>query len=242
MVLDSYSFSDKGGREDNQDSVALREAEQSGIYVVADGLGGHRGGRAAADCVTSTIIQAWEEGKPEGADDGRDWIYKQLEKANADIIKMQQEENGNMKSTAVVLSIVGDSAIWANTGDSRLYHIRRGKLESITEDHSVAFRKYKAGEISRAQLCTDEDQSRLMKALGKEAKWEPDIYACPIEAGDAFLLCTDGLWEYVSDTEILVDSLKSVKAQDWARFILLRAIARIKPGTDNISLISVMVG
>lgn len=242
MVLDSYSFSDKGGREDNQDSVALRESGQSGIYIVADGLGGHRGGRAAADCVTSTIIQAWEEGIPEDADDSRDWIYKQFERVNADIIKMQQEENGSMKSTAVVLAIAGDRAIWANTGDSRLYHIHKDKLESVTEDHSVAFKKYKAGEISRAQLCTDEDQSRLVKALGKEAKWEPDIYVCPIEPGDAFLLCTDGLWEYVSDIEILVDSLKSVKAQDWAKFVLLRAIARIKPGTDNISLITVMVG
>ena len=146
-----------------------------------------------------------------------------------------------MKSTAVTLLIRGNEARWANVGDSRLYHFHKGALSFVTEDHSVAYKKFKAGEITRAQIATDEDQSSLLRSLGNKERHQPASGGADLAPGDGFLLCSDGLWEHLSDGEILIDYLKSDSAEQWAEQLLLRVIARQKPGTDNLSLITVMV-
>ena len=241
MIIDSYSFSDKGGREENQDSIIAEVHDKNGIFVVADGLGGHRGGRAAAECVSSVICETWKSKIPEEAECNEEWMNKAFEAANDGVMQLQLTEACQMRSTAAVLLISGNTAVWANAGDSRVYKIHHGKLESVTEDHSVAYRKFKAGEISKEQIASDEDQSHLLKDLGNEDRWRPAVYSGSAEPGDCFLLCSDGLWEYVYDTEILVDSLKSFSARGWARLLLLRAIERVRPGNDNLSLITVMI-
>lgn len=136
----------------------------------------------------------------------------------------------------------GDKAYWANTGDSRVYYFHDDTLSFVTNDHSVAFKKYKAGEITRAQIATDEDQSSLLRALGDKKRWEPNVGTIEgICSGDAFVLCSDGFWEYVFDEEILIDCLKSSSARGWGKLMLLRAIDRVKPGHDNLSVITVKV-
>ncbi len=238
MVLSSYSFTSPGGREENQDSVGIREEGVDGIYVVADGLGGHRDGKEASSCVVDSMLKACGT---EDAEISEKWLKRCFSDANAKILELQKEKNSTMKSTATALIISGSTACWAHTGDCRLYHLRSNRIEHITEDHSVAYKKYKAGQISRAQLCTDEDQSVLLKVLGNNERWEPETNSCAIEQGDAFLLCSDGMWEYIWDEEILVDWLKSDSPKEWAEYLLLRAINRIDTGNDNLSIITLMI-
>ncbi len=128
--------------------------------------------------------------------------------------------------TTVVLVIDGKHAVWANTGDSRLYYIHRGELFSVTEDHSVAYKKFKAGEIAREAIAADEDQSSLLRTLGNEERYEQDVYesGTSLEQGDAFLLCSDGAWEYLSDYEALVDYHKAADASHWTELMLIRII------------------
>ena len=155
---------------------------------------------------------------------------------------MQQETGLTTKTTAVALSVQGERAVWAHTGDSRLYYLHDGRIAVWTNDHSVAYAKYRAGEITREQIARDEDQCCLLRALGGTRRFEPDVgSADKLEPGDAFLLCTDGLWEYLLDGEIAVDCLKADSAEQWAKLLLLRAAERIRPGNDNLSLIAVMV-
>lgn len=238
MRLSSFQFTGAGGRSCNEDACAIRPLDSGGLFVVADGLGGTVHGEQAAACVIECMTQA-----PLSAeDDAIEWLRAQFDCAQEKIVNLQQQTHANMKSTAVALLLRGEKAAWAHVGDSRLYCFHDGALVSVTEDHSVAFKKYKAGEITRAQIPTDEDQSALLRALGNPDRHWPDCTSrAPITAGDAFLLCSDGVWEYLHDGEILVDLLKSETAEDWGRLLLLRVLDRVGTDNDNLSLITVMV-
>lgn len=242
MKIDSYYFTDRGGRRENEDSVGASEQEYGSVYVVADGLGGHMFGKRASDCVVITLLDAWENNAPAQDAELGEWLRNAISTANTNILGLQEESRSNMKSTVVSLCIREGEARWANTGDSRLYFLRGGMIAGITEDHSVAYKKYKSGEITRAQIASDEDQSSLLKALGNTSRWEPSEYGAAVMPGDAFMLCSDGLWEYVSDEEVLVDCLKAKTAKEWAELLLVRAMGRIMPGNDNLSVLTVKIG
>ncbi len=241
MRLRSFYFTNRGGRPENEDSASALEKEGRGIFVVADGLGGHKHGSRASRCVVDSLLESWPKDCSEGECDPAAILYSGIEKANSAILQLQKENNSNMKSTVVALAIEGEQAAWANTGDSRLYFIHDGRIGAITADHSVAYIKYKNGEISRAQIAQDEDQSSLLKALGNERRWEPEVRSAQISSGDAFMLCSDGLWEYLRDEEILADSLKTDDPKRWAELLLVRLMGRIRPGNDNLTVLTVKV-
>ncbi len=240
MRFDSFVFTNAGGREYNEDAAAQRELSDGQLYIVADGLGGHEHGDKASAYAIDTLMKA---PPPAAEEDETEWLKAQIEAANAGILECQKESRSVMKSTVVSLLIRDKKAVWANVGDSRLYYLHGGEIVAVTEDHSVAYKKYRAGEITRAQICFDEDQSALLQALGNPERHVPSCYAAdaPLEDGDGFLLCSDGAWEYLPDGEILVDFLKAETAKDWAEHLMLRVISRVQSGNDNLSLITVMV-
>lgn len=238
MNFDVYEYSDKGGRNYNEDSVGSRYEDSKGIFVVADGLGGHNFGELASECAVSSILSVW--------DNFSDEIEKQftdiITSANSKILDLQREKNTTIKSTVALLMTNGRKAIFANIGDSRVYYFHNNALKMFTEDHSVAYKKYKAGEITRDMIGSDEDQSRLLRTLGSQDRYQPNIYTVPepLEKGDAFMLCSDGVWEYLYDEEILVDLLKSENAQQWAELMLVRIMDRTDGENDNLSMITVI--
>lgn len=238
MILDSFSYTSKGGRSYNQDAVGISENRRAAVYVLADGLGGHLHGEMASQCAVDTLISA--EAPP--ADAQEDWLCAQVKQAHEAILRLQ-DQHGNMKTTIVSLVLSGDQASWAHVGDSRLYYLHNKAIEAYTEDHSVAYKKYLAGEITREQIGFDEDQSSLLRALGNPSRNQPVCQTLehPISSGDGFLLCSDGFWEYVMDDEILVDFLKADCARAWAELLLLRVMDRIGNDNDNLSVITVMV-
>lgn len=238
MVLDSVIYSNIGGREINEDFTGHADIMGGGLFVLADGLGGHHFGELASECVVNLLLEAAE---PAPKDDLSDWLQQQIDTANEKLLDLQKEKRSNMKSTIVTLAIQEDCASWAHVGDSRLYYFHQNCISAITEDHSVAYRKYKAGGISRAQIGQDADQSRLLRTLGNPERCQPDLGSCDLEPGDAFLLCTDGAWEYLYDEEMLIDLLKADTAQEWIELLLLRVMGRIQPGNDNLSLIAVLI-
>ncbi len=239
MTFDVFEFSNMGGRDHNEDAVGHSVSGDNGIFVVADGLGGHSYGELASASVIDTILGSWKQEEA----DRTGWISSAVLEANNKLLLLQKEKNTVLKSTVVLLTIDGNQATWAHSGDSRLYYIHNGWIQKITEDHSVAYMKYKAGEINRDDLATDEDQSRLLRTLGGEDRFEPEIFVNDIslESGDGFLLCSDGAWEYLRDGEIPIDMLKANDAKEWAELLLLRMMDRIVMGNDNLTLLTLMV-
>lgn len=240
MKFDVFEYTSQGGREYNEDSVGSYFNSKGGIFVVADGLGGHNYGEEASVTAVETIINGWMI----DVENLHAQINDKISEANMKILNMQKEKNCVMKTTAAVLAIGNDRAVMANTGDSRVYFFHNNELHSYTNDHSVAYKKYRAGEISREQIATDDDQSCLLRAIGGEERYLPEITACDtiVTSGDAFMLCSDGAWEYLRDTEILIDLLKSKTAKQWSELLMLRIMERLNNDkNDNLSIITVMV-
>lgn len=238
MSFDYYTFTSKGGRSYNQDVVGVKDTHNGLTFVVADGLGGHLHGEMAATCAVDSVLAS----TPCAVDEQIAWLKAQIAQAHESILELQQQ-HGNMKTTVAVLSIFENQAAWAHVGDTRLYYLHDRAIASYTEDHSVAYKKYQAGEITRAQIGADEDQASLLRALGNPTRNQPVCYPLPnpLSAGDGFLLCSDGAWEYLLDEEILVDFLKADNARTWAELLLLRIMERIPEDNDNLSIITVMV-
>lgn len=237
MKVTTYAYTNQGGRDHNEDSVRADENERRTILVLADGLGGHGGGERASALAAETVCTQCISGQT--MDEAA--LAESIQKANQKVLEGQGEPGlEEMRTTLVALALEGDQAIWAHVGDSRLYRVSHGEITQLTKDHSVTYRKYLGGEITRMDVYHDDDRSSLLRVLGREP-CIPEAGSDVLRSGDAFLLCSDGFWEYVYQEEILADCLKSVTPEQWAHLMLLRHIRRTPEGNDNFSLITVFV-
>ena len=141
-----------------------------------------------------------------------------------------------MKTTLVVLSVEDDLAKWMHVGDSRLYHFTDGKLRRQTMDHSVSQVAVLMGEITQNEIRFHEDRNRVLRALGSENA-KPDISSTIKLSGqrDAFLLCTDGFWEYVYENEMEQSLEKAENPGQWLDEMLKTLRTRVPEDNDNFS-------
>ena len=235
MKLSAYTYTNRGGRDHNED--ALRASAQQGIFVLADGLGGHSSGEVASALAVESIFTGMAEHPALDEED----LSALFLSANGDILRQQsQPGQEEMRTTAVALKLAEDTAVWAYIGDSRLYHFSHGELARVTQDHSVTYRKFLGGEISYMDVYHDDDRGRLLRVLGKEP-CRPETGRAAVGPGDAFLLCSDGFWEFVYAEEMQADLCKSRTPEEWAEGMLLRHIRRTPPENDNFSLVAVFV-
>ena len=237
MRLSAYAYTNRGGREHNEDSIRCSVQGQRGAFLVADGLGGHQSGEVASALAADVIFAGCTgEEVPDG-----EALLELFQAANREL-RQQQAVPGqeDMKTTAVALCLSGEQAVWAHIGDSRIYHFSGGELAAVTADHSVTYKKYLGGEISYMDVYHDDDRSSLLRVLGKE-KCQPESGTGAAAPGDAFLLCSDGFWEYVYNEEMQADLCAAETPEDWAQRMLLRHIRRTPPRNDNFSLITVFV-
>lgn len=245
VKLDTYLYANPGGRSYNEDSADYRMAGGEGIFLLADGLGGHLGGEQAADLVVRSLLAAWEaEGGELLPEDCCQWLEESIRMANKALLEAQANLKNSMKSTVAALVLKEGRAAWAHVGDSRIYYLTGGQIFQATRDHSVTYKKFLAGEIRREQINFDEDRSSLLRVVGDESRCLPESgepEGGAVRPGDAFLLCSDGFWEYLFDNEILIDFLKSDGPEAWAERMLVRALPRMRPGSDNLTLLAVFV-
>ena len=235
-MLCTASYTDIGGRAENEDSTRqLRLGEEQLCLVVADGLGGHGGGAQASAAAVDTICREWEgDADPE---DLKDLIRKGHEAVSA-----IQTPQCAMKSTVVVLEINGSRAAWAHVGDSRLYHFADGKLIFQTKDHSASQIAVYMGEITVDQIRFHEDRNRVLRALGQDET--PSVEANETELAPgrhAFLLCSDGFWEYVLESEMAADLAAAADPLDWLVRMRSRLMARVPGDNDNNTAAAVWV-
>lgn len=242
MNLDVWCYTTSGGQLENEDALRWLNKKGHACFVLGDGLGGHEGGKLASAYITEEMLRLWEESVEE-PEDRAIWLMEQAKAVNAGLLDRQREAENQMKSTLVCLTLDGDRAAWVHTGDSRLYYLHDGALQRLTADHSVTYRKYLSGEIRLNDMNFDEDRSALLNIMGTTERCHPETGTLKegIVPGDGFLICSDGFWEYLYDVEILVDWLKAASAQEWGRLLLLRVMERLRPGSDNLTLGTILV-
>lgn len=196
-------------RENNEDAVDVKTFPELVVVVVADGMGGQAAGEVASKQAISTIPKELHRllaGPAVAADGVQTAVRQAIVKTNEQIMHMGalDKEYKNM-GTTVVLAVwrrAGELYI-AGVGDSRAYIIRKGRIQQLTVDHSLAQALVEAGTISPAEAKDHRFRNVLWKYLGsKEVGDGPEVTVVPVQAGDRFLLCTDGLTGSVPDDQL----------------------------------------
>ena len=216
MKLTQGTLSHAGGRKINEDASGnFTLTAGQGCWVVADGLGGHGGGDVASRIVVDTMLDAYRS-QPEFSSAH---LGKMLEFAQYALLAQQQDNDrlSAMRSTVVVLLLEEAKACWAHVGDSRLYHFSNGRIVFQTKDHSVPQVMVDAGDIAYEDIRQHEDRNRLTRSLGNDGKVRSTVLAKPvaISAGDAFLLSTDGFWEFVSEADMEATLAQADSPENW---------------------------
>lgn len=232
---------DKGmHRELNEDSfnIISGNGDVPAVFIVADGMGGHNSGeiasKAAVDYISGAILSS--PGRL-GSDNGIiDEMKMLLAETNRNVYEksLEMPENNGMGTTMTVAAAVGGTMYIGHIGDSRLYLIRDGSMKLLTTDHSYIEEMVRNGSITREEAKSHPRKHMITRALGCTAEVEADIYNCRMEAGDTFLLCTDGLTNMLVEDEIR--ELASGNAPDTACEALVKR-ANDDGGEDNITVI-----
>lgn len=232
-------LSERGARPVNEDAAEFYVDGGRGCWVVADGLGGHGGGEIASALAVTAFLASFQS-NPECTPEA---MRSHLFAANQAIVERQLSapDLSLMRSTIVAMVACESSSVSGHAGDSRLYHFREGKLVSHTRDHSVPQALADAGEIEVSAIRAHEDRNSLLRSLGSsEKELKPEISAVfHTRPGDAFLLCTDGLWEPVVEQQMETDLRASRSPEEWLERMHLRIRQVADPEQDNYSGVAV---
>lgn len=220
-------------RESNQDAYLVSEP----LFGVADGMGGHLAGDVASATAVETVKRLAGDSAPHRPED----LAGYLKEANVTVWGRAQADNNlqGMGTTFTLLHLRGDKGHLAHVGDSRAYLLRDGKLEQITEDHTLVERMVREGRIQRGEAAHHPQRNIITRALGIEEDLDVDILTLDLKRGDRLLLCSDGLSSMVEDVEI-----ESLLAQnDDLQQIADRMVdaANSAGGEDNVTVVIVEV-
>jgi serine/threonine protein phosphatase PrpC len=223
-------------RDENQDRMIAETVPLGSLYVVADGMGGHKGGALAA-ALTVTGLREQLALAPAHASDEKAIreAFASTNKAVYERAHSGDPQTEGMGSTAVLLLASATEVRVAHAGDSRAYLYRRGRLRRLTADHTVVQRLLRIGALSAGEARNHPDASVLERAIGHLPEIEVEISPpLSVEAGDAFLLCSDGLSGAVDDREIE----NAIEGMDNAQAIADRLVelSLAKGGEDNITV------
>ena len=213
-------------REQNQDALLIDEP--LGLFIVADGMGGHAGGgtasRLAVDTIRGAMLRAREEepalfgSGAEGEENPLpDILGHAVEEACAAIFEAAQADSelAGMGTTVTAVLVDGRSAFVAHVGDSRAYLLRSGHIYQVTQDHSLVAEQLRGGVITEEDARTSRYKNIITRSVGFEREVDVDGVGVAVEAGDCFLLCSDGMSNYVGHGE-----LERILATTWYWWVL----------------------
>jgi len=249
MKFKSFGFSDTGRiRKHNEDSYLCNEKER--LFLVADGMGGQASGEAASklaiDCVEDFVVRSRADDFKWPIEYHKDVSLEQNRLLAAAIfgdLKIQETAglNPSMKGMGTTLiggTIEENNLAVLNVGDSRLYRIRDGKIKQITEDHSLVSEQERNGMITREEARQHPLRHVLTSALGHiKDQSKIDIFLTKIMENDLYLICTDGLYNMLDDSELL-SIINSIEDRSLYKIGLSLALkANLAGGLDNITVV-----
>lgn len=190
------------GRKRSSNEDAFGYSIEHGIYLVCDGMGGAAGGEIASSIAVEEVLRMVSERQPESplpkiAEDA-------VEVANREIFsRAQRNPSLNGMGTTLVALLVEETRVWVlNIGDSRCYRLRDGRLEQLTLDHSLVEEQVRLGRMSPHEALQSPLRNVITRALGTQSGVTPDCFQFEVQAGDLFLLCSDGLTRELPDETI----------------------------------------
>ncbi len=250
LTTEAHGLTDVGRkRQHNEDAMLFDPA--LGLYIVADGMGGHAAGEVASNRATEVVKQHIQANKNILKDLAKDasqatraaaasLVEVAIQRACADIYRTASTDSTKrgMGTTFVCMVIAGNRGVIGHVGDSRVYLVRAGQCHRLTEDHTLIAAQLKAGTITRDQAATSNYRNVITRAVGIQESVQVDTLIVDLLPGDTFMLCSDGLHGYLADDEVapLVAAVSNAELPQ--RFIDL---ANERGGKDNITAVVVKV-
>jgi serine/threonine protein phosphatase PrpC len=253
LQVKSSGITDVGLKRDgNEDSFSIEDS--LGIYIVADGMGGHLAGEIASKIsveIINKVFRKWVEkdvseedifGEPDNSLSRKgNYILGGIRLANRVIyeLALEKKEYHGMGTTIVVLLVSPSLVIAANVGDSRIYLIRDGEIERLSKDHSIVAEQVEMGMMTEEDAENSPLRHVLTRNLGSSEEVTPDIFEIEPADNDCFILCSDGLTDLVNDQELL-DMTKKESDPDALCKNLINVVLR-RGAHDNATIISVLL-
>lgn len=246
----------------NEDSTLVLQLQRvheslsapSGVFIVADGLGGHDNGQVASRMAVNVIaermarellgapLQAEREGtelKQLDEDDLVGLLRNTIEEANVALCQRNQRDKTDMGSTLTGYMIAGEHAYIVNVGDSRTYMVRGGQIYQLTTDHSLVGQLVAGGLIEPDDVYTHPQRSQIFRSLGDKPNVQVDIFKQQLLPGDILLSCSDGLWEMIRNPQI--ESILNTAPDPQTACTRLIDAANTNGGEDNVSAVVAFV-
>mgnify|MGYP006272656835 CR=1 FL=1 len=216
-------------RQSNEDALLLSEP----VFAVADGMGGARAGEVASAMAVAAL---------HGYNGGEQGLALAIEDVNARIHAASQADPSllGMGTTITAAMVDGPSLVLAHVGDSRAYLLRAGRLQQLTDDHSLVGELVRRGALSPAEAERHPQRSVITRALGADAQVDVDVLRIPLEDGDLLLLCSDGLTGMVGDAELARLLRGGGRLDELARACV--AAANSAGGEDNVTVVLFRIG
>ena len=236
------AVSDRGRkRPSNEDSFGF--SVEHGVYVVCDGMGGAAAGEIASSLAVDEVLRRLSDRtQTETMPD----VAEQALAAANEVIFSRSERNNKLSGmgTTLVGLVVEERRVWVlNIGDSRCYRLRKGRLEQVTLDHSLVEEQVRLGRMTHSEALRSPLRNVITRALGTQNQVTPDIFELEAEAGDLFMLSSDGLTRELSDQEIELTLGADVSGESSLSELCGRLVEAAKKagGHDNITCLLVRV-
>ncbi|HYV45933.1 MAG TPA: Stp1/IreP family PP2C-type Ser/Thr phosphatase [Myxococcaceae bacterium] len=249
--MEAYGLTDVGRkRQHNEDSMLVDPS--LGLYVVADGMGGHAAGEVASAKATEVVKQHISANRQvlkdlasnatqQNRSNAAALVELAVQKACAEIYKQAVADptKRGMGTTLVCLVLSGNKGVIGHVGDSRVYLVRNGQCHRLTEDHTLVAAQLKAGTISKEQAASSQYRNVITRAVGIQESVQVDTLIVEAVPGDTFLLCSDGLHGYLNDDEV-APLVAAVPGKDLPKKFI--TLANERGGKDNITAVVIQVG
>lgn len=253
MLIKTSGITDVGlKRERNEDSFSIDD--DLGLYVVADGMGGHQAGDVASRIAVELINKSYRNWADSAASE--DEIFGEVDRslsrkgnyvlggirlANRVIheLSIEYEQYGGMGTTVAIIAVMSGLVIAANVGDSRIYMIRNGQIERLSKDHTFVAEQIEMGIISKDEARISPLKHILTRNLGSSKYIDPEAFELVPANGDRYILCSDGLTDLISDDEILAIVQGEDNPEALCRKFVDEALKR--GGHDNTTVVSVFI-
>ena len=239
MRFSVYQVSRRGGRDKNEDRMGYCYTRDSGLFALADGMGGHPEGEVASQLALQTLSAHFQsEAKPR-LDDPLRFLHDAIVAGHHQLLRYATERSlmDTPRTTIVACLLQGNAAYWAHCGDSRLYLVRGDKLVARTRDHSYSELQQTLSQV--VPMSDRVNRNVLFTCLGSPGKPVVDT-AGPllVQPGDRVMLCSDGLWSSVSDPTI-TDILANNPISDAVPELVERALRAAGEKSDNVTVLAV---
>ena len=237
MQIEYAKVSAVGDRQDNQDRAAVVVAEDAALMLVFDGMGGHSDGAMAAE-VGLKVVQDLFTASKMPIFDPQGFLYMALAQAHDEVVRLGAEVaiDFRPRATCAVCLIQESGSFWAHIGDSRIYHMRRGKLMSRSRDHSHVEVLIQEGAITEEEALDHPMRNFVECCIGGDAA-VPDMSITrkkPLKEGDVLLACSDGLWSGIGDEEMSEMATRSgVALAENLKALSMMALKANAPYSDN---------